>query len=255
MTIHPISFVNRVLHRIGYQLSVQRVKPKYKPEVDARFRRELAQVKKLSKDFVIVEDMRDDSERHPIHYIDFECEFASQQIVKYKPESILDVGSYRHWLIGVMASNRVMTIDVRARDSYLSNETVMTEDVGNMRLPSGSVDMVTTLNTIEHFGLGRYGDRFDLGCDERAVREMVRTIRPGGHFVLSVPVTGGNPCMVFNSHRIYDLEMVRGWVRDMSCEEERFIKRKPARICAEHEIATATGEFDVYCGCYRKRAP
>lgn len=60
--------------------------------------------------------------------------------------------------------------------------------------------------------------------------------------------------MVFNSHRIYNLAMVRDWVKDMVCEEERFIKRKPARVCAETEIGETVGEFDVYCGCYRKRA-
>lgn len=161
MTIHPISLANRVLRMRGYEVNLRRLKRTYRPEIEARFRSELARVREQTVDFVVVEDLRDDSDQHPIHYIDFECEFASQQIGRLKPTNILDVGSYRHWLIGVMANTKVLTVDVRPRESYLANETVMTEDVGDLRMASGLVDMVTTLNTIGHFGLGRYGDRFD----------------------------------------------------------------------------------------------
>ncbi len=34
--------------------------------------------------------------------------------------------------------------------------------------------------------------------------------------------------------------------------DEIFIKRKPARLCDESDLAVQLGEFDVYCGCYRK---
>lgn len=247
-----ITICNLVLERFGYSLSTKSDAECFQPDTKERFRRELELARSQGGEFVVIEELRDDSQAHPTHYINYECEFTSQQILKYKPKAVLDIGSYRHWLIGVLAHLRVSTIDIRERNSYLSNETVITGDINEMNLLPGSFDMVTSLSTIEHFGLGRYGDQFDLKADVKAVWELVRAIRPGGHFVFSVPITAGNPCLAFNSHRIYRLEMIRTWCSDLVLREERFIKCKPARLCGEEEISTKLGEFDVYCACYQK---
>lgn len=226
--------------------------PAFPREVEARFRRQLAEIRARCPRFAVIEEFRDESRAHPVHYRDFECEFASEQVRRCAPGTILDVGSYRAWLAGLMAHYRVTTVDVRERHSDLANETCVTQDVRYLTLESESVDMVTTLHTIEHFGLGRYGDEFDPDGDCKAVKSLLHMIRPGGRFLFSVPVTAGTPCLAFNSHRIYSLDMVRGWVADLARIEERFIKRKPARICEETELATSLGEFDIYCACYEK---
>ncbi len=246
------SVVNRAFRAIGYEIDIKKYKPIIKKEVLERFRRQLEQAKEECADYEIIEELRDESMAHPMHYIDYECEFGTEQIRKYGPNNILDIGSYRHWLIGIMAHYPVTTMDVRKRTSYLKNESIITEDITNLRLPNDSVEMVTTMHTIEHFGLGRYGDKFDLQADAKAVAQVIRTLKPGGLFMFSVPVTKGRPCLAFNSHRIYNMQMVRKWVEALGCIDERFIKRKPARICEENELADKLGEFDVYCGCYKK---
>jgi hypothetical protein len=48
------------------------------------------------------------------------------------------------------------------------------------------------------------------------------------------------------------MEMVRDWVRELTLESEIFIKRKPAKLCDESDLAQQLGEFDIYCGCYTK---
>lgn len=187
-----------------------------------------------------------------MHYQNYECDFASEQIAQSNPDGILDIGSYRDWLAGVMAYYSVTTVDVRDRKSNLSNETIINQDVRSLGMAENSMDMVTTLHTIEHFGLGRYGDEFDPDGDKKAVTNFLRVIKPGGRFLFSVPVTAGKACISFNSHRIYTMKMVREWMRELSLESEIFIKRKPAKLCNESELATQPGEFDVYCGCYLK---
>lgn len=151
-----------------------------------------------------------------------------------------------------MSHHRVIAVDVRPRISHLSNETVVTGDVSRLGVDPETVEMVTSLCSIEHFGLGRYGDRFDLSADEKAVGALIRALRPGGHFVFSVPVTGGSPCLAFNSHRIYSLEMVRRLMDGLRCRDERFVKTRPAALGNAAQLPTVLGEFDIYCGAYQK---
>ena len=69
-------------------------------------------------------------------------------------------------------------------------------------LPSQSADLVSIISTLEHVGLGRWGDPSDVQGDLRAMKEAGRILRPGGHVVLTIPY--GYPTVVYNLHRIYD---------------------------------------------------
>jgi len=108
------------------------------------------------------------------------------------------VGPYRYWLIGVVAHHPVITLHVRKWQPYLQNEAIVTENIATLKLLDGSVDMATTMHTIEHFGLGRYGDKFDLHADTKAMEQIIRNIQPGGLFIFSVSVIKGKPCLAFN---------------------------------------------------------
>ncbi len=69
-------------------------------------------------------------------------------------------------------------------------------------LPDGGADVVALISTLEHVGLGRYGDPLDVDGDRKAMAEAHRLLKPGGHVILTVPY--GYPTVVFNRHRIYD---------------------------------------------------
>ncbi|VAX20981.1 hypothetical protein MNBD_NITROSPINAE01-153, partial [hydrothermal vent metagenome] len=60
-------------------------------------------------------------------------------------------------------------------------------------------------------------------------------------------------CLEFNSHRIYNLGLIHKITKGLTCVDELYIKKDPARICASEEIATELGEWDIYCGCYQKQ--
>ncbi len=71
-----------------------------------------------------------------------------------------------------------------------------------LEFADGSFDAVTAVSTMEHIGLGHYGDsRGD--SDLKAMSEMRRVLRPGGLLVLTVPYgeRGGTDWF-----RIYDAE-------------------------------------------------
>ena len=65
------------------------------------------------------------------------------------------------------------------------------------------VDFVFTFSSIEHNGLGRYGDPLDPTGDLKDVELLSCVMKPGGLLYLGVPV--GPDAVVFNVHRIYGL--------------------------------------------------
>jgi SAM-dependent methyltransferase len=246
-----LTFVNRVLCRLGFRL--QPVGPEgLDADTANRFARQLETARREAGAWTVREELRDDSRPHPVSYIDFECEFASAEIARIDPDRIFDIGSYRHWLLGVMSGRRAITLDVRERETRLANETAITADVRDMDLPDETFDMVVSLHTIEHFGLGRYGDPFDMEGCRKGIGQIIRVLRPGGRLVFSVPVTRGAPCVAFNSHRIFTRDLIWEWFAPLLPEREAFIKKRPGRWCAWEEVTDEPGNWDVYIGCYRK---
>ena len=63
------------------------------------------------------------------------------------------------------------------------------------------LDRVLSISSIEHSGLGRYGDVIDPDADLAAMRLIRKNMAPDGLLYLSVPI--GNDQVVWNAHRIY----------------------------------------------------
>jgi SAM-dependent methyltransferase len=194
----------------------------------------------------------DDTGEHPNSYIDHECMFASRHLSRIKPNSILDVGSYRHFILGLLAHYSVTTIDVRPRPATSINETVITCDARALDLSNNVFDSVVSLCTLEHFGLGRYGDEFDIEGDKKALSEMIRVLKPGGRLILTTTITRGLPSLAFNAHRIYSLEMIRGLLGGMTCVEETFYSNALNQACHYEEVTENSSLWDVYLGCWER---
>ena len=70
-------------------------------------------------------------------------------------------------------------------------------------------DVVFSFSSVEHSGLGRYGDPIDPFGDVEAVAQMWCVVRPGSLFLLAVPSfrtveERQRKCqIVWNAHRIY----------------------------------------------------
>jgi hypothetical protein len=69
-------------------------------------------------------------------------------------------------------------------------------------VPDDSVESLSSLHAVEHFGLGRYGDPLDPLACFTAMRAFARVLAPGGHLYFSVPI--GVERVEFNAHRIFD---------------------------------------------------
>ena len=223
------------------------------PEEFARnFSRNLAELRRNSEGFSISEEMRYDVGTHPENFVDYECAFAAHHINRLNPQDILDIGSYRHFILGVLSHFKVTTIDVRDRKTISNNEIVVTCDAKALRLPDSSFDVVLSLCTLEHLGLGRYGDEFDVDADQKAFGEMIRVLRPGGHLIFTSTITRAQPSIAFNAHRIYSYEMLKSFCVNLTCIEERFYSHKLSDFCSWEDVTAEPNAWDVYCGCWQK---
>jgi hypothetical protein len=63
-------------------------------------------------------------------------------------------------------------------------------------------DSLSCLHALEHFGLGRYGDPIDPLGYIVGLKNMIKIVRSGGLFYLSVPI--GTERVEFNAHRVFD---------------------------------------------------
>jgi hypothetical protein len=61
---------------------------------------------------------------------------------------------------------------------------------------------VSCLHALEHFGLGRYGDRIDPNGWKVGLANLVDLLDISGYLVVSVPV--GRQRIEFNAHRVFD---------------------------------------------------
>jgi hypothetical protein len=66
------------------------------------------------------------------------------------------------------------------------------------------VDWVVCYSSMEHSGLGRYGDALNPDADREALAQAWCFLKPGGHLLLGLPMScEANGFVEFNAHRVY----------------------------------------------------
>lgn len=131
------------------------------------------------------------------------------------PRRHIDVGSRIDGFIGHLAVFRnVDVIDIRPQPARIPN--VMFHQLDLMKpLPNEwleCTDSLSCLHSIEHFGLGRYGDTLDPTGHLKGLEQLKNMVAPGGKFYLSAPV--GRERIEFNAHRVFSPSTLTGWFRD-----------------------------------------
>ncbi len=177
-------------------------------------------------------------------YYFYQDTWAARRIFELSPRVVVDVGSTA-LLVGIISQHiPTISIDIRPLPVSLPGLTSKTGSITDLPLGDESVELLSSMCVIEHIGLSRYGDELDVQGSVSAFREVSRVIRPGGHFLFSVPVSH-TPGVSFNAHRIFSKAQVQALLPDFTVQDELYLFPDPR---SESEIATLQGfEFCIWC--------
>jgi len=128
---------------------------------------------------------------------------VARRIHELNPVRHVDVGSRIDGFVAHVASFREIEVfDIRPLDTLIPGVRFRQADL--MQLDESLIectDSLSCLHTIEHFGLGRYGDPVDFDGFHKGLQNLRRLLKPGGRFHFSTPM--GPQRIEFNAHRIF----------------------------------------------------
>ncbi|SDK80931.1 protein of unknown function, DUF268 [Pedobacter sp. ok626] len=205
-----------------------RVKLKRKKAFNKQFEQLKTQEQSTLRRFVLDESLQlpymDDAtattgfDRHYVYH----PAWAARIVKQINPAKHIDVSSTLHFCSILSAFIPVDFYDYRPANLTLSNLNSLAGDLLNLPFESNSIESISCMHTIEHIGLGRYGDPLDYDGDVKAINELKRVVKPGGSLLMVTPM-GAKDLIYFNAHRIYSKQQILDLFSDMKLEEFAFI--------------------------------
>lgn len=187
------------------------------------------------------------------HYV-YHPAWAARILAETKPDVHVDISSTLYFCSMVSAFVPVRFYDYRPANLALSNLFSAPADLTRLPFETGSVRSLSCMHTVEHVGLGRYGDPLDYDGDLKAMRELRRVLAPGGDLLFVVPV--GKPRVVFNAHRIYSYRQVVDTFGDLKLAEFALIPDDGAVGGLLRNVSPELADQQSYgCGCFWFRRP
>lgn len=130
--------------------------------------------------------------------------WAARLIIEQGVKEHFDIGSRLDGFIAhlLAAGIDVTMIDIRKFPGEVEHlHTIMDDATSLCQLEDESVESISALCSLEHFGLGRYGDPIDPEACFRCFDNIQKKLKRRGHFYLSVPI--GKERVEFNAHRVF----------------------------------------------------
>ena len=148
--------------------------------------------------------------------------FVAKEIIKKNPKRHIDVGSRVDGFIAHLACVRkVEVFDIRPLSSIIENVKFTQWDVTNPTPElNGVSDCVSCLHSLEHIGLGRYGDKLDPDGWKKGLSSLANLLTSSGCLWISVPV--GIERVEFNANRVFDPSTIINEGNDIGIKLDRF---------------------------------
>jgi len=202
----------------------------------------------------------DEADVVPVIDRHYEYAYAVEKFREYdiRNKDILDVGSSGSVLPTILAAlgNRVVCIDVREWPVVWPNLEFVRCDVVEADIAFESFDVVTSVSTIEHVGLGIYGDKEDVDGDIKGMTMLRKYLKPKGLMILTVPF--GRPAIVYPLHRIYDNSRFSRLTLGFQILDKKFFgpidRPSVYRPCSEKEAYSVDTErnYAIICALLQK---
>ena len=140
------------------------------------------------------------------HYV-YHTSWAARVLKESNPAKHVDISSSLYFSGIVSAFIPIDFYDYRPANLNLSNLNSKEGNLLSLPFADDSVQSISCMHTIEHIGLGRYGDPIDPCGDIKAINELKRVTAKNGSILFVVPI-GKIPMIEFNAHRIYSYKQI-----------------------------------------------
>lgn len=175
--------------------------------------------------------------------------WAARIIAKESPTKHIDIASILTFSTMLSAFIPVEFYDYRPAKITLDDLKTEHADLLSLPFESGSIESLSCLHTLEHVGLGRYGDPLDPNGDIRAINELIRVLAPGGNLLIAVPM--GAPKIEFNAHRVYSYEQITNYFKDLTLQDFSLIPDNALDIGMISPATKDQADTQRYgCGCF-----
>ncbi len=154
-----------------------------------------------------LDDRFDTAGSIPLHYFHQDLLIASKIFIN-TPNRHVDIGSRVDGFVAHVASFREIEIfDIRKLNDKIKNVKFIQADLMDENFVfEDYTDSVSCLHAIEHFGLGRYGDKVDMNGYLKGLNNIYKLLKKNGKFYLSTPI--GPQRIEFDAHRVFSLEFL-----------------------------------------------
>lgn len=183
------------------------------------------------------------------HYV-YHVSWAVRRVKEIAPKTHVDIGSSLYFAGTLSAFIPVDFYDYRPADIQLSNLRSLRGDLLGLPFKDGELSSLSCLHTLEHIGLGRYGDPIDAEGDIKAMHELARCVAPGGNLLVVVP-TGKTLRIEFNAHRVYAYDALVSYFPGFTLKQFSYIPERPERGGLIEHATREDVKDDIHgCGCY-----
>lgn len=186
--------------------------------------------------------------RFDTHYV-YHTAWAARKVKEIDAPFHTDISSSLYFSSIVSAFKPVHFYDYRPAQLNLSDLYSKSDDLTQLSFADHSIASLSCMHTVEHVGLGRYGDKIDPDGDIKAANELKRVLAPGGSLLFVVPV--GKPHIQFNAHRIYSYDMVIALFPGLKLKEFSLIPDDALKTGLLINATKEDADKQKYgCGCF-----
>lgn len=175
--------------------------------------------------------------------------WAAKLIIRSGTKKHFDIGSRLDGFIAHLLAVEidVTMIDVREfPEGKVEHLQTIVDDATTLhQIEDESIESMSALCSLEHFGLGRYGDEVNPEGCFRCFANIQKKMKKGGKLYLSVPV--GRERVEFNAHRVFYANTIKECFSEMILQE--FSCTADEKI--ECNVALHKYDDDTHNGEYR----
>jgi SAM-dependent methyltransferase len=177
--------------------------------------------------------------------------YVASRIFEQRPVKHVDIGSRVDGFVAHVAAFReIEVLDIRDLQVKIPNITFTRCDFTATDFSMlDYCDSVSCLHSLEHFGLGRYGDTIDYTGHLRGLDNLFRILKPGGRCYLSVPI--GPQRVEYDRHRVFSVKyMLRLFDGRFRVDRFSYVDDRGALVSnAPMDSQSIEQNYGCYFGC------